>query len=32
MNTAIFIPEMLRLKSAGTVGRDLPSRSAPVFN
>jgi hypothetical protein len=32
MNTAIFIPKMLRSDSVGSVGRDLPSRSAPVYN
>jgi hypothetical protein len=32
MNTAIFTYQMLRFKSADTVGRDLPSRSAPIDN
>ncbi len=31
MNNAIFTIQTLRFKSADSVGRDLPSRSAPVY-
>jgi hypothetical protein len=32
MNNAFFIAQMLRTKSADSVGRDVPTRSAPVHN